>query len=292
MVTGKAYVDGLLYEFNANGMLVSGDTSAINYAAAGASGGSGYVIDTSVSNRGVWNYNPETTKWSYYVTDASGVQQTVKGKWFKSNVSGNDCWYVTDMSGVMLTGFVKWTNSIYYLQEEITEPGKMVQGTTRSINGVEYTFDAEGKLVGDVQALYLKEIVTDLDAMQNAASTTYLQSTQNAGVNSLNQTANAFKIGWMDIAGNKKIYLEEVVDATNGNKYLAPAVGLRQIDGLYYYFDEGGILKTGLTTINGKLYYLTETGVNIGSIHIGYITVNGINYYCDPAKGGEAIRQG
>ena len=75
-----------------------------------------------------------------------------------------------------------------------------------------------------------------------------------------------------------------------GNVTYVRATGIVQINGLYYYFGNDGVMRTGLTEIDGKLYYLCEVGANVGSVYTGYITLSGTTYYCDPANGGVATK--
>ena len=95
--------------------------------------------------------------------------------------------------------------------------------------------------------------------------------------------------GWVfEMDGTVKFMVEKV--DPGGNYSYELAKGVCRIYGLYYFFDENGIMQTGLKRINGYLYYLEEIGLLRGTIHTGYISVNGDNYYCDPRLGGMAIK--
>ena len=97
--------------------------------------------------------------------------------------------------------------------------------------------------------------------------------------------------GFINAGNGIFYYMIKSIDA-NGKETFKKATGIVQIDGLYYYFDENGVMAIGLREVDGKLYYFTETGAKVGSVYVGYITVNGTSYYCDPNDGGAATKIG
>ena len=105
----------------------------------------------------------------------------------------------------------------------------------------------------------------------------------------MNLTSTQMREGFVD-AGNGIVYFMVPVTDASGNVTYEKATGVVQIDGLYYFFGDDGAMRTGLVQIDGKLYYLAEVGEKVGSVYVGYITLDGVTYYCDPASGGVATR--
>ena len=277
MVTGLANIDGVVREFTEDGKL-TGDDYGINPERV-SSGGS------SSGEKGNWNYDPVNNNWQYMVNGTPA-----KNMFFESNVTGTSCWYAVDANGNMLTGLVRTNGNIYYLQETGAEAGKLMANIIINIGGVFFETDSEGKIVGDLSLISSMTNVYDMDqattenpaanAMANAAIA------QPAVTNFANTQVTE---GFVN-AGNGIVYfMVPATDAAGNTKY-EPVTGIVQIDGLYYYFGDDGIMRTGLTQINGKTYYLAEDGFNKGSVYVGYITVGGVTYFCDPANGGEATR--
>lgn len=138
--------------------------------------------------------------------------------------------------------------------------------------------------LGDLSLISSIANVYDMD--QSAIQTENVTAAQPAITNFANtQVAEGFVNG-----GNGEVYFMVPVTDAAGNMRYDRATGVVQIDGLYYFFGDDGVMRTGLTQINGKTYYLVEDGFNVGSVYVGYITVGGATYFCDPANGGEATR--
>ena len=110
---------------------------------------------------GQWKYmenGKATTGWKqvngqWYFMDARGIMQTgwlfQNNLWYYLNDSGamavnwqnvNGKWYWLNQDGAMRTGW-KFINNLWYYMEE---SGAMLENTSRTINGVEYRFDANG----------------------------------------------------------------------------------------------------------------------------------------------------
>ena len=273
MVTGVAYIDGILRNFDDQGALKEQSTAKIN---------------TEISNAGIWNYNPISNKWQYMVPNEYGAVEPARNSWFESTVAGMSGWYVVDANGDMLTGFVKNNGFIYYLQEIGLNVGQLVANMVMNINGVLYTINSEGKIEGDTTLLLNSVALYDLD--QPILEDTNMALMQNDQMTANVAAANTTQMtGWVDEGNGKTRFMVEKKDET-GKTILVPAVGVTQIDGLYYVFDDNGDMLTGLQNINGVLYYLTEQGLARGSIYVGYITVAGVVYFCDPLNGGVATR--
>lgn len=110
---------------------------------------------------GQWKYmenGKAVTGWKqvnnlWYFMDAQGMMQTgwlfQNNLWYYLKDSGamavnwqniNGKWYWLNQDGVMRTGW-KFINNLWYYMED---SGAMLENTSRTINGVEYRFDANG----------------------------------------------------------------------------------------------------------------------------------------------------
>ncbi len=208
------------------------------------------------------------------VARADGTTEPLRNAWFESSITGTNCWYAVDSSGNMLTGLVRHNGFVYYLQVGGSEAGKLLANTTVDIGGIIITLDSEGKVVGDLSILQGAASIYDMDSI----------ATADQNVAALSFTAG---IGWVDAGNGIMYYMVPKLDAA-GNVTYVKAIGIMEINGLYYCFDTNGVMLVGLHEVNGTLYYFEETGLARGSVHVGYVTVNGVTYYCDPNKGGAA----
>lgn len=114
------------------------------------------VLGSAMPALAATGWNQDTTGWWWENSDGSYVVNNWvqdAGKWYFMDGNGymsrgwiwdNGTWYFADASGAMLTGWVRVDGSVYYLNpvSDGTQ-GAMVTGT-RTIDGVEYTFDASG----------------------------------------------------------------------------------------------------------------------------------------------------
>lgn len=107
-------------------------------------------------------------QWFYLDENGDMLYNTwkeIESKWYFFNTTGrmasacwvkdNDRWYYIGSNGAMQTGWIQLNNTYYYL-EEISIPlqgqykGAMVEACTKIINGVEYSFNADGSMVNDL----------------------------------------------------------------------------------------------------------------------------------------------
>lgn len=114
------------------------------------------VLGSAMPAMAATGWNQNTTGWWWENSDGSYVVNNWvqdAGKWYFMDGNGymsrgwiwdNGSWFFADASGAMLTGWVRVDGSVYYLNpvSDGTQ-GAMVTGT-RTIDGVEYTFDASG----------------------------------------------------------------------------------------------------------------------------------------------------
>lgn len=73
--------------------------------------------------------------------------------------------------------------------------------------------------------------------------------------------------GWQEIDG-KKYYYENGTAVT----------GAKMIQGRYYYFDNTGVMQTGVLKAKGHIYYLDP---ETGAMHTGWLTLGKKKYYFD-----------
>ena len=275
MVTGISNIDGVVREFNDQGQLI-GDAAGINAQIV--------VAETAASDAAAWSYDPLTNTWQY---TKNGHKLT--NTFFTSNVSGANCWYAVDTNGNMLTGLVKKDGAVYYLQENGAEAGKLMACTTVNINGVVFETDAEGKIIGDLSLFGNVLSIYDMDKQQAIAASV---NANGEVIPIIENMANTQLVeGFVHVGNGVFNYIIKDVDATGKVTY-RKAIGIVEIGGYYYYFDENGTMAVGLREVDGTLYYFCETGHKVGSVYTGYISVGGASYYCDPANGGAATRVG
>ena len=139
-----ARINGELYRFDARGYMVTGwvgDGGAWYYYGPSGAQASGWA-----NVGGSWYYlDPATgamaTGWlkvggSWYYLEASGAMRT---GWL---MDGGSWYYLDPATGAMATGWLKVGGSWYYLEAS----GAMATGE-RTIDGVRYSFDSEGRLI-------------------------------------------------------------------------------------------------------------------------------------------------
>ena len=266
MVTGVKDINGKVYEFNSSGQLI-GESTGLNPQ---------IVVNRSASSNTQWVYIPATNKWQYSVGGSLLINT-----FFTSNVTGTDCWYAVDNNGNMLTGLVKKDGAVYYLQEQGSNMGMLVAGTSVTIGGIAFETDTAGKVIGDLSIFGGMLNIYDMDQYANNANGLNAQAGDMSGADQVE--------GFVNAGNGIFYYMMKEVDAS-GKTTFKKATGIMNINGLYYYFDENGVMATGLKEVNGKLYYFIETGEKIGSVYVGNITVDGTSYYCDPNDGGAATK--
>lgn len=98
------------------------------------------------------------------------------------------------------------------------------------------------------------------------------------GTTSLSQSGNAV-MGW-----NGKGSTGTWVKTGSKYKYRTASgtylKGLKAPEGVYYYFDNKGVAKTGWFTVKGKKYHAAANG----ALDVGWQTIGGKSYYFSPAE--------
>lgn len=99
-----------------------------------------------------------------------------------------------------------------------------------------------------------------------------------------NTEGDSYSIGWQSIDGVWYYFDSTGYMKTGWLKdgsawyYLQPSGAMKTgwllDNGAWYYLSESGAMKTGLADVNGKTYYLSESG----AMKTGNVTINGANY--------------
>lgn len=174
--------------------------------------------------------------------------------------SYGDALYYTNDDGVLCTGIIENDGEKYFFGDDYSAQ----QGIIES-EGEKYLFDADNKM---------------LKGWQEYDGSTYF----------LDETTGKMLTGKLSIDG-KAYYFDtadgamqtaEWVSLDDGVYYFgedgSAASGIMEIEGKKYYFDPDTFVQTtGLITPDGKRYFYFNT--EDGSMHIGWITLNGEKYF-------------
>ena len=204
------------------------------------------------------------------------------------------------VNGVRQSGFQEIEGKTYFFSRV---DQKMRTGIFQ-IDGVYYAFNSDGTMyVGWYENGGDKYYFTDkgrASGFTNIDGKTYFFSRvgdnpMRTGIFQIDGVYYAFNndgsmyIGWYENRGNKYYFTDKgrASGFTNidGSTYFFSRwednpmrTGFFQIDGVYYYFDESGVMQTGYHKIDGITYYFNEDG----SLYNGFYTVNGNQYYMQP----------
>ncbi len=210
-----------------------------------------YVLPSEKNSAKV-GWVKESNQWYYY---KGGKKQT---GWQK--VDGT--WYYLNSSGVMQTGWLKDRGTWYYLESS----GAMATGWEK-VNGTWYYFNSSGAMLTGWQDIGGARYYLNLS---NGAMLTgwqkidenwyYFYSGGSMATNteidgwSIDANGIATKIeavqnGWLQVGNDKLYYIEGVAQ-----------IGLVDIEGARYYFNENGIMQTGWQIIDNVKYYFYESG--------------------------------
>ncbi|WP_173060356.1 bifunctional 2',3'-cyclic-nucleotide 2'-phosphodiesterase/3'-nucleotidase [Neobacillus endophyticus] len=216
---------------------------------------------------------------------------------------------VTNMTDI--DGFVKYFKSLHQpvtakiegrimsdsvLQQPdvlITNLDDYISGTTEP--GAKVVAKAGGKVIGEATASendgYFE---IELDQPFAKGTVVTLDITDKAGNNKSFDITVKAATGWISFEDENGHVIWKYIDPKT-EKYVTNK-WIKDIDGLWYHFDEEGIMQTGWLQIDGKKYLLDEDGVMLtgwhkeagkwyyfdkvnGNMKIGWAQVNGKWYY-------------
>ncbi len=229
---------------------------------------------------------------TYYFDKATGAAYsgTVSSNAYTWLVSDGNTYYL-DASGNPVTGLRSIESAVYYFDED----GVLVLGWV-TVDEKTYYFTESGALTGE----------------QEIDGNKYYFGTQDAalisGIFVISGTVYYFDSdgistsGWIQTTSGSVLYLSEDneiltgLQVIDGNTYWFGTNGVRtsgiqtveDSSGNQYvcYFDEDGIMQTGLIEYLGHIYYFDET---TGAQQTGFVSVNGNEYYFDSSTGRAAI---
>ena len=230
-----------------------------------------YVLPSEKNSAKV-GWVKESNQWYYY---KGGKKQTgwqkVDGTWYYLNSSGvmqtgwlkdRGTWYYLESSGAMATGWEKVNGTWYYFNSS----GAMLTGWQK-VDGTWYYFNSSGAMLTGWQDIGGSRYYLNLS---NGAMLTgwqkidenwyYFYSGGSMATNteidgwSIDANGIATKIeavqnGWLQVGNDKLYYIEGVAQ-----------IGLVDIEGARYYFNENGIMQTGWQIIDNVKYYFYESG--------------------------------
>ena len=260
--TGWQKVDGTWYYLNSSGVMQTGWLK---------DRGTWYYLKSSGAMATGW----EKVNGTWYYMNASGAMQTgwqkLDGVWYYMDSSGamltgwqkiNGTWYYMNSSGAMLTGWQNIGGARYYLNSS----GAMLTGWQK-LDGVWYYMDSSGAMLTGWQDIGGARYYLNLS---NGAMLTgwqkidgnwyYFYSGGSMATNteidgwSIDANGIATKIeavqnGWLQVGNDKLYYIEGVAQ-----------IGLVDIEGARYYFNENGMMQTGWQIIDNVKYYFYESG--------------------------------
>ena len=223
--SGWQQEDGLWYYYNTNGDYVVDEwkRSGDNYFYLGWDG---YMVTNQLVQHGD----------NYYYVDANGAM--VKNQWVA--VAADD----TEDQDVDH----RW----YYFGST----GRAYRGSNgfskKTINGKKYAFDEEGKMLYG----WVDEGGTEYNNEDNAPlySTYFFGPNDTTTVNGVTYTGGAMVTGWYNYLDGIDIYEDEgdeslwlYFNTSTGKKEVSKE---KRINGLYYHFDENGIMDSGWTRVS------------------------------------------
>ncbi|MDN3019018.1 bifunctional 2',3'-cyclic-nucleotide 2'-phosphodiesterase/3'-nucleotidase [Paenibacillus sp. BSR1-1] len=152
-----------------------------------------------------------------------------------------------------------------------TEPGaKVVAKVSGKVLGTA-TADDQGYFEIPMGQTFAKGTVIRLDITDRTGNLTPFDITVEA------------QTGWIysqDEDGNDVwSYVDPETEELYTNKWL------HDEDGLWYYFDNDGIMETGWVKVNGKWYFLSEDEETAGAMQTGWFKEGNIKYYLDAVNG-------
>lgn len=270
-VTGLKEINGDLYFFDSNGVMVSDDFFAVEDDVYYASANGNAISKTWKKVEGNWYYFDEDCT---MVTGAKKIGDVIyvfdsedgimlSGGWTVDGITG-DTYYLLDNGAAKVNKWQSYRSYWYYLGAD----GKMIVDQAIEIDGKIYVFDETG--------IMLKGgLVTCNDASY------FLNADGSAVVNGWKKIDDQ----WYYFGADGKMIVDEVKEI-GGKIYIFDDEGVMQADGwcgdyyltssghakvggwvadmendLWYYVGADGKKVTGVQTIGGKIYIFDEDGI-------------------------------
>lgn len=164
-------------------------------------------------------------------------------------------------------GFSPWENSEYYIREVVVSEGVCDIGDYAFHNCYNLTRIYLPESIGTVSSTSfdgctaLKEVYFAGSSVQwNRSSVSQLPALQNVTIHFGREPV----VGWYLQNGAWHYHIDQI-DVT----------GWQKIDGIWYFFDSNGVMKTNWQKIDGKWYFFQPSG----AMHTGWLQQGGSWYY-------------
>ncbi|MBR7009140.1 MAG: hypothetical protein IKH90_11005 [Ruminococcus sp.] len=248
--TGVHIIDGKKYYFDANGKSKTGLIKDAD--------GQYHYITNEGQESGFIEINGNT----YYVDKQGSVLTGLQ-------TIGNDLYYFSKY-GVMQTGAITINDKRYFFD---TYTGKAVVGFVERENGYTYYYDgANGVKTGFVT------VNGKLYRLGISGNKLYGKQLVDGSYYFFDPQTGAAVSGWVESFTSSGDVYRSYYSPTD-NKAV---VGLKQIDGAYYYFSSSGNAISGSVKVNGVSMYFDP---NTQKLFTGAVSINGKVYYSDGING-------
>ena len=290
-------IDGATYYFKAGGAMAIGwqviDGADYFFTGSGAMAknlwsGSYYLGEDGKMLTNAWA--------GVYHVGADGVYQ--KG-WLKLD----EGWYYLGTNGVVQTGWIQVGNNWYYGQPDSENPGLLVENKFYDINGATYYFKEGGYMAIGWQVIDGADyFFTGSGAMaKNQWSGSYYLGADGkmmtnawvdfyyVGANGVYQkgwlkldegwyylgTNGILQFGWFQV--DNTWYFGDT-DPDEGSVGIILESMLVEIDGVTYFFKEGGAMATGWVLLDGVYSYFNGSGAMVTGAWVGnyYLNEDGV----------------
>ncbi len=290
-------IDGATYYFKAGGAMAIGwqviDGADYFFTGSGAMAknqwsGSYYLGENGKMLTNAWA--------GVYHVGANGVYQ--KG-WLKLD----EGWYYLGTNGVVQNGWIQVGNNWYYGQPDSENPGLLVENKFYDINGATYYFKEGGYMAISWQVIDGADyFFTGSGAMaKNQWSESYYLGADGkmmtnawvdfyyVGANGVYQkgwlkldegwyylgTNGILQFGWFQV--DNTWYFGDT-DPDEGSVGIILESMLVEIDGVTYFFKEGGAMATGWVLLDGVYSYFNGSGAMVTSAWVGnyYLNEDGV----------------
>lgn len=268
LCTGYQEIDGLPYQFDADGILKTG-------------------WQTVRDKR--YYYDPETGKphfgWLSWHGDKYYIQQD-SGKitgWVTLEENDTTSRYYFDAYGVLQTGFFRTeaAGGLYYADEN----GAVMDGGIHEINGTPYWFYDDGTLHTGWQTingkrLFFHPITGEAEYGWVIWHDQYYYVSPETGKYTGLQKIEGEYYPFSETSGVVTEGFCILPDETVRYYYSDGSYqrGWISVNGVSYYFSETGAMQTGWQSIDGDIYYLGTDG----AMAVGFVEIENETYYFSP----------